>query len=560
MAGFFNTEDHLELSRKLLYMAFAIEVGVALLAIYLGMMSVQTGSSDLQLNIFNQTLSPILFTVVAIIELTRVPIFISIYRSNSIRWKFFGSIFLITIMYIAFETLLTAFTMNGAMQSGNIDKTIIEKRALSEENIILSNQIKDLSTLTQEKINSEYDEALNIINKEEDKEIKNVNDSINEIELIIARSSIDSISSKEKSLREKITKLDTDKKNEIDLLNKNYKKKEDLISSKIVDIENRNKLLRRNIEEKKYGFLSNQKNIDIQEVKSNEEELNKLNKNLLRNEDRLQGDINLIISKYKNEENLINNKLSELEDVKIQNESSVKNQYSSDLNKLRDDKSLIYNKYSERKKEVLIKKKEKEIKLANSEKDLEIKKAEKLEVEKEIADKRDKINQETRTNVNYIVATSVGPNLPFFPACKGVEESSDVSRTCYRNVTFLFWGSISVVVAITGTVVAMASEILRSSTFDKRSLPRGRRSLRYFIVNAYKYLRKPKIIIKEVEKIVEKPVEIVKEVPVQKVEFTEVPKIQEIIKKEIVHVPIYTNDETLINIKKDRKSKKTIDE
>ena len=52
----------------------------------------------------------------------------------------FGSIFLIGIMFLAFETLMTAFQMNGAMQTGNIDKTIIDKRALTEKSKILNQE------------------------------------------------------------------------------------------------------------------------------------------------------------------------------------------------------------------------------------------------------------------------------------------------------------------------------------------------------------------------------------------------------------------------------------
>ena len=82
--------------------------------------------------------------------------------------------------------------------------------------------------------------------------------------------------------------------------------------------------------------------------------------------------------------------------------------------------------------------------------------------------------------------------------------------------------------------------------------------MRYLFAGIYKYVRRPRIKIEE--KIVEKPVEIIKEVPVQKIEYVEVPKIQDVVQKEIVHVPLYTNDESLIQLKKDRKKKKESDE
>ena len=50
--------------------------------------------------------------------------------------------------------------------------------------------------------------------------------------------------------------------------------------------------------------------------------------------------------------------------------------------------------------------------------------------------------------------------------------------------------------------------------------------------------KKPKYLIKEV----------VKEVPVDKVAFRDV--VKEVVKKEVIHVPIYTNDPNLVKDKK----------
>ena len=79
------------------------------------------------------------------------------------------------------------------------------------------------------------------------------------------------------------------------------------------------------------------------------------------------------------------------------------------------------------------------------------------------------------------------------------------------------------------------------------------RTIRSSIAAFQKWLRyKPKIVEKEVEreieKIVEKrvevPVEVVKEVPVEKIVFRDKPIT--VVKKEYVHVPLYTNDVELL--------------
>ena len=169
-------------------------------------------------------------------------------------------------MYIAFETLLTAFTMNGAMQTGKIDKSIIEKRSLSEKREILLDEIQELSTLTQDKINFEYDNALKIINEEESNEIGNINDSIEDIELMIAQSSISSITGKEQNINGQLAKIEDIKVNEIE--NKTqFKNKEDLIGNQILKFE-QNDLLNDRIAENKYPLFDNYRSQDIKEVKS----------------------------------------------------------------------------------------------------------------------------------------------------------------------------------------------------------------------------------------------------------------------------------------------------
>ena len=209
--------------------------------------------------------------------------------------------------------------------------------------------------------------------------------------------------------------------------------------------------------------------------------------------------------------------------------------------------------------EVVIKQNIKLKKLNNAYASIKEKTIEKIDLEKNIIDIREKINRLTRTNPNYIIAKNLGF---LFPACQGVEESADITTKCFNNVTAFFWGSISAVVAVTGTILAIGSEVLRSTSLKQKNFPKGKKPFRYLLVGIYKYVRKPKLKDVIVEKKIEKIVEVIKEVPVQKIEYVEVPKIQEVIKKEIVHVPLYTNDEALLNIKKSDTSftKKTKDE
>jgi hypothetical protein len=91
-------------------------------------------------------------------------------------------------------------------------------------------------------------------------------------------------------------------------------------------------------------------------------------------------------------------------------------------------------------------------------------------------------------------------------------------------------------------VLAFGSLVLRFGHGENYSHKPSKvsRSLQQLFIYARKYLRKPRI--REIKTEVEKIVEVIKEVPVDKVVIQEVPR--EVIRKEVIHVPIATDDLT----------------
>ena len=120
-----------------------------------------------------------------------------------------------------------------------------------------------------------------------------------------------------------------------------------------------------------------------------------------------------------------------------------------------------------------------------------------------------------------------------------------------RMVSLVWFGSIAAITAWTGTLLAFASLVLQYGPETRHHPKRGSRS-RSVKALFIKSLRSPRI--KEIEKVVEKPVEVIKEVPVTKVVTQEVPK--EVIRKEVIHVPIASDDLTILDIKKKKRPKK----
>ena len=135
---------------------------------------------------------------------------------------------------------------------------------------------------------------------------------------------------------------------------------------------------------------------------------------------------------------------------------------------------------------------------------------------------------------------------------------NDMEQEHVTIVAFVWFGSLAAITAWLGTILAFASLVLRYDHEKKHEPSRVIRAIQRYFAVARKIKRKPKII--EIEKEVEKIVEVVKEVLVTKIEIQEVPK--EVIRKHIVHVPIASDDLTIIDfdekisskLKEDRKT------
>ena len=167
--------------------------------------------------------------------------------------------------------------------------------------------------------------------------------------------------------------------------------------------------------------------------------------------------------------------------------------------------------------------------IANWESDLAVEKDEQVELRKEI-------NQAAANIQVYRLAMRV----------YGRETAADLEKQEVALVTAIWFGSVAAIVAFAGVILALASYVLEGQqghlhNKDRRSFKAVRRSL----VAIWRYSRRTRI--KEVEKVIlkEVPVEIIKEIPVEKIRIQEVPK--EIIKKTVVHVPMFTNDKELLN-------------
>ena len=101
-------------ANRILKIAWAIEIIAAFVSFAIGFFLVfgNTGLSTEETFQKGGYISGLLFFLIGVIELSRIPLVISIYRSVKIWWKIVGTFFLIIVMFVTFESMLVGFEIN----------------------------------------------------------------------------------------------------------------------------------------------------------------------------------------------------------------------------------------------------------------------------------------------------------------------------------------------------------------------------------------------------------------------------------------------------------------
>jgi hypothetical protein len=154
-----------------------------------------------------------------------------------------------------------------------------------------------------------------------------------------------------------------------------------------------------------------------------------------------------------------------------------------------------------------------------------------------------------RVVLRNLVNVKVGDNQVYRMAqwWYSKESAADLDRKDVMVIATLWFGSLAMLIAVTGILLAFASYVIRDPYIDDHVGPRDNvssltkksyNSFRRLVIYWRRVQRRP--IIKEVEKVV------IKEVPVEKIVRVEIPF--EVIRKEIVHIPLYTQDKSLLKL------------
>ena len=562
----------------LIRMAWGIEILVAFIGLCIGIIIIRgaqgaTEAADLMTRgiSLNDLTIGMIFIIVAVVELTKIPLATAVYYSVRLFWKIVFLIALILVNVSTFETIITGFERINRERTKVVDKLIVEYNTVKTkiENLSENARVNDLDidiqklvdqrTIINNQINAIILTDQNLI--QDIKEGGSNQDRVNQL-----TEEINIINENIKELRKQNNEL-PEKKKSTGLFGLGSN------SAEIKRIQDENN--------KQIDELKREKNLKEEERRSLTEASNKNNEGRINTIEKgteaklkpLNDELKIISSKIKKleerqaklniSEEEKDKQLTELEDKKLKlitqiDEIAPDNQVFRVATWLKGWFVVDYNKEIEK------------INLQIFE--LEQQKVDSI-TEKNWFDKFllifNKNNDLDNVTIDKQISRLQNQILDFEKKMKrdenNIEESvyADLPRGAITAAFWLWFGVLGFIISVTGTMLAFASLVLLDPRLhvirNKKTAYWKGVSLRLskffvllnkFIWGRIKRFRDPnvKIIEKEVEvekiveKIVEKPV-VEEKIVIKEVE---VPKEIETIRKEMVYVPLPTDDEELL--------------
>lgn len=569
---FFPQSQTTAKGKFLLRMAWGIEILVALIGLCIGIIIIRgaqgvTEAGDLisrGISLDDLTFGMI-FIIIAVVELTKIPLANAVYYSVRLFWRIVFLIALILVNVSTFETIITGFERINRERSKVVDKLIVEYHSTKtqiqniNENVEVNDVNDEISKLIERR--SDVNKQISLINLESSKQIQNIKDTSS------AQGNIDQLKDEIKELNKKIENLVNAN---ITLSGQKDSKVWGSNKKSIAESINQNNLRIERHENEKRAKETELRNLIISSNKDNEGQIN-----IVKEENKTQ-----LIS-LNEEKSRIENEIKILEEEKLKYQLDDKDK-AEKIIKLKERKNELITLIDEQAPDNQVFRVatwlkgwfevdyNKEIEKLN----LQVFALEKQKVES-ITEKSffAKIfsffgNKELDNDAIDGQISRLKKQIKDFEnkaeiAATTVQESvyADLPRAALTAAFWLWFGVLGFIISVTGTMLAFASLVLLDPRLHvirnkKTAYWRGvslRISKFFVLLNKYvwgliKRFRDPKVEIKEievekvVEKIVEKPIEVEKVV----VKEVEVPKEIETLRKEIVYVPLPTDDEELL--------------
>ena len=551
---------------KLLYIfAWVIEIMAVLIGLAIAIGTLVAGFAEMESYLdekigighyINLSIGVIPFLMVAVVEGCKIPFVGAFYKTTSMKWKYTFGLVLVFVGIITFESAMNGLERSFSVVMFSVNKPF-EQLVINDKKIDnLSTQRDDLADLTIQKIDTEYDTNYNNVFSRNNEQKNKIQEQINLLRASVSTETVKQYRTELSQAREDRKDLYAERRRELQLASDEFQSRKtrietyqnDELQRLQIQLAREEKNLRRKeadaasaIEDASFIYrnsvkLEQEEKIGQQErlVNSIRQQLNSIDigeefNQINREENKTKADIK---ERYRNEINTTDKKIEQLSQF-IQNSVGTKEkEIQSNVSSYQQKITALDTEFQDQIENLQKKREEKYELLKNNTATI-------ASFNKEITDlTNEKISLQQEIN------SKVGTNQIFRMAktWTGEKNAADIDLKVVTAIAVIWYGSLSFMIAFMGIGLALASYVIRDPNIankKQRSHSAWRKLInsirRYYVNHA-----RPAPIIKE--EVVEREI-----VEVDKVVFKEVPV--EVVRKEIVHVPFYTNDENLLNIK-----------
>jgi len=550
--------------KKLIWFAWAIEILAVTIGLAIALMQGMTSFSELEANTQGQlgfvhytniVIAMLPFIMVAAVEATKIPFVEAAYKTTKVRWKLVFGIGLIFLAFITFESALNGFERNFQALIFSIDKFKKELVAVEEHMAPIEQQREKLANLTSSKIETDYSARHAVISEERSNQGGVIQDRIQALRAATQTEYIKSLRDQVDERKSQLNALRKERQREIESL---QNESNSMSENSVTELNTRRRSLQQQLL-KEQEHLTNLRVKGEKEVKDagffSESSVRKRSEASIKTQEQKVEDIRTQLNQLSD-----SNRQEELRGKYQSNQEKVKARYQQQMNAInREIKTLsldLSKSLGARDKDVEQAVSTHMKELTRIEKQFSAQQNENERIrasefgklarnEELISDIDAKLlsKQQQRVELRNKINIKVGDNQVYRMAqwWYGKESAADLDRKDVMFIATMWFGSLAVLIAITGILLALASYVIRDPSIpnqkdgDERvsALLKAINSFRRYLIHRRRLLRQPRLR------------EVIREIPVDRVVMVDKPV--EIIKKVIVHVPLYTDDRSLLS-------------
>ncbi|MFT6909775.1 MAG: hypothetical protein ACJAS1_006502 [Oleiphilaceae bacterium] len=565
--------DNLGLAKNLLRFAWVVEIFAVLTGLFIAaMIGIDTlekivssrplNEQDKTLQDYINTIIAVLpFVLVAVVELAKIPVAQAAYNTIDKVWKIVFFITLTFLAIITFETTLNGFERNFSNLTFVIEKYKDKLDTTNQRIKELERQKTGSQELTPEFIETSYNTRRIELTTDRDAQVNQLTNRIAELKASVMTERTQALQQELEGLESELSQTRSEKDSEIERV---VSRTDSQMDSAVTEVDSKRLTLRSSIQQidrkileeksskqaavEKSGFFDSETRIRkeyderIADFEKQRQDLQKsLNSvSVLGNQDSIQSNLNQKISeineRYLNLTKSLKDEISELNNEITKSISLVEADIKTSVDSLYEQQTELESKFDQQLSENNTERDRRYSLLKNNQNVVSDINARLIELNNTKVDLRNTINEEVGNNQIYRITRS----------WTGAESSADISRKDVARTAAFWFGSLAAIVALTGILLALASCVIKyQGARTEKDIKRPSRlinSIRRYLARRHKLLAQPKIVYVEVEKPIIQ--EVVKEVPVDKVVFKEVTR--EVVRNRVVHIPVYTNDKSLL--------------